>query len=205
MLESKLKIEVPVGISNRHIHLSQQHLEALFGKGYELTKMKDTYQHGQFAANETLTLVGPKGIIENVRILGPIRKETQIEISMTDSYKLGIKAPVRDSGKLDGSPGCALIGPNGVVSLQRGVILAERHIHMSPAEAHAAGLQDNDRVVVLAGDVRELCFHHVLVRVHSSFSLEIHIDTDEANAAGLRNGDKVMIIGRESHRLEMVG
>jgi putative phosphotransacetylase len=205
MPENKLKLEVPVGISNRHIHLSQQHLEALFGKGYELTKMKDTYQPGHFAANETLTVVGPKGIIENIRILGPIRKETQIEISLTDSYKLGIKAPVRESGKLEGSAGCALIGPNGVVSLQRGVILAERHIHMSLAEAHAACLQDNDRVLVLAGDVRELCFHHVLVRVHPSFNLEIHIDTDEANAAALRNGDKVMIIGKHSHRLEMVG
>jgi len=205
VFEGKMKIEVPVGISNRHIHLSRQHLEALFGKGFELTKMKNTYQHGQFAANETLTVVGPKGIIENIRILGPIRKETQIEISMTDSYKLGVNAPVRDSGKLDDTPGCALIGPKGVVSLQQGVILAERHIHMSHIEAHAAGLQDNSRVVVQAGDIRKLCFHHVLVRVHPSFRLEIHIDTDEANAAGIRNGDKVMIVDRETYALEMVG
>ncbi|KKM12151.1 hypothetical protein SY88_04680 [Clostridiales bacterium PH28_bin88] len=198
-------LEVPVGISNRHVHLTRQHIELLFGKGYQLTKLKDMKHVGQFAAQETVTIVGPKGIVENVRVMGPTRKETQVELSLTDSYRLGIKAPVRDSGQLEGTPGCALVGPKGVVGLSRGVIIAERHIHMSPADALETGLNDTDRVMVMAGDVRELCFHHVLVRVHPTFSLEMHLDTDEANAAMLKNGDLVRVIEKEPSSLHMVG
>jgi len=198
-------LAVPVGISNRHVHLSQQHVEILFGQGYQLTKMKDQRQIGQFACNETVTVIGPKGILENVRVLGPARGETQIEVSLTDSFRLGITPPVRESGKLEDSPGCHLVGPKGAVTLSRGVIIAERHIHMSPKDAQLAGLRDNDRVTVLAGTVREVVFHHVLVRVHPSFNLEIHLDTDEANAAMVKNDELVYILSKEPSALHLAG
>ena len=185
--------KVPVGISNRHIHLSQQDLETLFGPGYELTVRGPLSQTGQFAAEETVTFEGPKSSISNVRILGPTRKETQIEISRTDSFALGLKPPVRDSGLLDGSPGVTVIGPKGRVTLDKGVILAQRHIHMNEEDAARFGVKDKEMVSVRVGGERGVVFENVLVRVRSDFVLEMHIDTDEANAAILSNGELVEV------------
>lgn len=185
---------VPVGVSNRHIHLSQGHLEELFGKGYELTNIKDLSQKGEFAAKETVTIVGPKGAIEKVRVLGPIRSRSQVEISRTDSFKLGINAPVKQSGKIEGTPGCIVIGPKNIIKLEEGVILADHHIHMSPSDAKKFNVIDGERVSVHVKGSRKITFHNVLVRVKPSFVLEFHIDTDEANASLLSSGDFVKIL-----------
>lgn len=187
-------MKVPVGISNRHVHLSQEHLEQLFGKGYQLTKQKDLKQYGQFAAEETVTLIGPKGRIGNVRILGPVRSQTQVEISRTDSYVLGIDPPIRDSGDLKGSAGIVIEGPKGQISIDEGVILAFRHIHFSLEDARNFGVEDKQFVSVEVEGTRSLILENVLCRVHKDYRLEFHIDTDEANAAGLRNGMEVEVI-----------
>jgi propanediol utilization protein len=192
-LAKEILAKVPVGISNRHIHLSQQDLEALFGPGYELTVRNDLSQTGQYAAEETVTVEGPKSSMANVRILGPTRKETQIEISRTDSFGLGLKPPVRDSGFLDGSPGVTLIGPKGKVTLDKGVMIAQRHIHMTEAEAESFGVKDKELVSVRVGGERGVTFENVLVRVRNDFVLEMHIDTDEANASMLGNGQLVEV------------
>ena len=185
---------VPIGVSARHVHLTQEHVEALFGPGYQLTKKKDL-MGGQFASNEQVTIVGLKlRAIENVRILGPVRKKSQVEISATDAMKLGIKAPIRDSGNTEGSAPIALVGPKGAIYLKEGCIVAMRHIHMSPADASAAGLHDGDIVSVKADNERGTTFNHVKIRVDESFTLEMHIDTDEANAAKIVTGDTVTII-----------
>jgi putative phosphotransacetylase len=166
-------------------------VEVLFGKGYQLTKKKEL-MGGQFASNEQVTIVGLKlRAIENVRILGPCRKASQVEISKTDALKLGVKAPVRESGKTAGSAPIALVGPKGVLYLNEGCIVAQRHIHMSPADAAAAGVKDGDIVSVKAENERGTTFNHVKIRVDASFTLEMHIDTDEANAAGIKHGDTV--------------
>ena len=188
---SKQGFAVPVGVSARHVHLSQADLEVLFGEGYQLTKKKEL-MGGQFASNEQVTIVGLKlRAIENVRILGPCRKASQVEISKTDALKLGIKAPVRESGDVAGSAPIALVGPKGVLYLNEGCIVAQRHIHMSPADAAAAGVKDGDIVSVQAENERGTTFNHVKIRVHETFTLEMHIDTDEANAAGIKQGDTV--------------
>ncbi|HHU62541.1 MAG TPA: phosphate propanoyltransferase [Natronincola sp.] len=184
---------VPVGISNRHIHLSNQDLETLFGKGYELTVRNDLSQTGQFAAEETISIEGPKSSMQNIRILGPTRAETQLEISRTDSFALGVRPPVRDSGSLEGSPGIKLIGPEGEVVLDKGVIIAQRHIHMTEEDAEKFGVEDKDLVSVRVGGERGVIFENVLVRVRNDFVLEMHIDTDEANAAILGNGQEVEV------------
>lgn len=182
---------VPIGVSARHIHLTQEHVETLFGEGYQLTKKKEL-MGGQFASNEQVTLVGLKlRAIENVRILGPCRKASQVEISKTDALKLGVKAPIRESGNVAGSAPIALVGPKGVLYLNEGCIVAQRHIHMSPADAAAAGVKDGDIVSVKAENERGTTFNHVKIRVDDSFTLEMHIDTDEANAAGIKHGDTV--------------
>lgn len=185
---------VPVGVSNRHIHLSQEHVEALFGPGYQLTKKKEL-MGGQFAANECCTIVGLKlRAIENVRVLGPARKSTQVEISSTDARKLGINVPVRESGDIAGSAPIAIVGPKGAIYCKEGCIVAARHIHMSPADAAAAGVSDGDYVSVKVENVRGTTFNNVKIRVDDSFTLEMHIDTDEANASEIKQGDKVMIM-----------
>lgn len=185
---------VPVGVSARHVHLTQEHVEVLFGKGYQLTKKKDL-MGGQFASNERVTIVGLKlRAIENVRILGPCRKQSQVEISATDARTLGVPAPVRESGHLEGSAPIALIGPKGALYLKEGCIVAMRHIHMSPKDAMAAGLKNGDVVSVKADNDRGTTFNHVVIRVNPSFTLEMHIDTDEANAAGIKQGDTVRIV-----------
>lgn len=186
--------KVPVGVSNRHIHLSQADVETLFGKGYQLTKKKDL-MGGQFAANECCTIVGLKlRAIENVRVLGPTRKNTQVEISQTDARKLGINVPVRESGDVAGSAPIAIVGPKGALYCKEGCIIAARHIHMSPTDAKVAGLKDGDYVKVRVDNERGTTFEKVKIRVDESFTLEMHIDTDEANASEIAQGDIVTIV-----------
>lgn len=185
---------VPVGVSNRHIHLSKEDLETLFGPGYELTKKKEL-MGGQFAAEECCTIVGLKlRAIENVRVLGPVRKKTQVEISSTDARTLGIKVPVRESGDTAGSAPIAIVGPKGAVYCKEGCIVAARHIHMSPSDAAKAGVNDGDYVSVRVDNERGTTFDKVKIRVDESFTLEMHIDTDEANASEIKSGDKVAIV-----------
>ena len=188
--------EVPVRISGRHIHISQRDLNQLYGPGSQLTKYRNLDQPGQFAAKETLTVVGPRGVIEDVRILGPVRNNTQVEISGTDGYHLGIDPPVRDSGNLDGTPGIVLVGPSGAVTLKNGVILAATHIHLSIQDAAMLNLKNGDRVQVLVDGERDLIFNEVLIRVDRNFITEMHVDTDEANAAVIGDGDCVTILGK---------
>lgn len=194
MEEKSNGYQVPVGVSARHIHLTQEHVETLFGQGYRLTKKKDL-MGGQYACNETVTVVGLKlRAIENVRVLGPVRKASQLEISATDAMKLGVAAPIRESGNVAGSAPIAVVGPKGVIYLEEGCIIAMRHIHMSPADAMAAGVEDGDIVSVKADNERGTVFNQVKIRVNDSFTLEMHIDTDEANASKIKTGDKVTII-----------
>lgn len=186
--------EIKVGVSQRHVHLSREDLETLFGKGYELTVKK--YLMGrEFASNEVVTLVGPSlKAIENVRVLGPVRKNTQVEISRTDTFVLKVSPPVRPSGKIEGSEKMVLVGPKGSVYLKEGVIIANRHIHLTPEYALANGIRDNDLVDVEIEGVKPTRFYDVQVRVRDDFNVEMHIDTDDANSAGLKNGAKVKII-----------
>ena len=185
---------VPIGVSARHVHLTQEHVEALFGPGYQLTKKKDL-MGGQFASNETVTIVGLKlRAIENVRILGPVRKASQVEISATDAVRLGMKVPVRESGNIAGSAPIARVGPKGALYLKEGCIIAMRHIHMSPKDAEAAGVKDGDIVSVKADNERGTIFNQVKIRVDESFTLEMHIDTDEANASQISQGSTVYIL-----------
>jgi propanediol utilization protein len=178
-------MKIPIEISARHAHLSKKDLEKLFGSGYELTKKKDLSQLGQFAARETVKLVGPKGEINDLRILGPCRDKTQVEISQTDAHRLGINPPVRESGDLDGSAGIKIVGPAGEIEEKEGVILALRHIHMDPETARQLGIKNGDKVKVDISGARDLLFENVIVRVKDSYRLAMHIDTDEANAAGI--------------------
>lgn len=184
---------IPTGVSNRHIHLSAGHIEMLFGCGHALTREKDLKQIGEFAAAETVTLVGPKGVIRGVRVLGPVRRNTQIEISRTDGFSLGINPPLRDSGDIKGSAGIVVVGSCGAVTLQEGVICATRHIHMQTAAAMQFGVSDGERVTVGIEGPRGGYLANVLVRVNPDFRLEFHIDTDEANALGLKNGELVTL------------
>ena len=176
---------VPIGVSARHIHLTQEHVEALFGPGYQLTKKKEL-MGGQFASNETVTIVGLKlRAIENVRILGPVRKASQVEVSATDAIKLGMNVPVRESGDVAGSAPIAIVGPKGAVYLKEGCIVAKRHIHMSPEDAARFGVVDKQVVKVRFESGRGGTLEDVPVRVDPSFDLEMHIDTDEANGLGI--------------------
>ena len=187
---------IKVGVSQRHVHLSQEDLETLFGKGYELTVKK--YLMGrEFASEEFVTLVGPSlKVIEKVRVLGPVRKNTQVEISRTDTFVLKVSPPVRPSGKIEGSEKLVLVGPKGTVYLKEGVIIANRHIHLTPEYAAAHGIKDNDYVDVEIDGIKPTRFYDVQVRVRDDFNVEMHIDTDDANSAGLKNGAKVTIINK---------
>lgn len=176
--------KVQIGLSNKHLHLSEEHIEALFGKGHKLTPTKDLVQPGQYACEEKVDIVGPKATLKGIRVLGPARPETQVELAMTDARTIGIKAPVRESGKLEGTPGCTLIGPAGTVELDHGVIVALRHIHLSPEEAVEAGVKDKDVVSVKIEGERGLIFDNVLIRSGNGHKREAHFDTDEGNAAG---------------------
>ena len=186
--------DIKVGVSARHVHLSREDLDTLFGKGFELTKKK-TLMGREFASDQQVTLVGPSlRAIENVRVLGPVRKNTQVEISRTDTFVLKVSPPVRPSGDIKGSEKLVLVGPKGSVYLNEGVIIANRHIHLTPEYAQKNGINDGDYVDVLVGSIKPTKFFDVQVRVRDDFNVEMHIDTDDANACGLKNGEKVKII-----------
>ncbi len=188
--------QIKVGVSQRHVHLSQEDLETLFGKGYELT-VKKVLMGREYASNEVVTLVGPSlKAIENVRVLGPVRKNTQVEISRTDTFVLKVSPPVRPSGDIKGSEKIVLVGPKGSVYLNEGVIIANRHIHLSPEGAAEHEVGDGDYVDVKIDGEKPTMFYDVQVRVRDDFHSEMHIDTDDANCAGLKNGNKVTIIGK---------
>jgi acetate kinase len=190
---------IPVGVSVRHVHLSRAHCDALFGTGHELAMRREVTQKGQYVTRETVDLVGPKGEIRGVAIINPLRAETQVEIAKSDAFVLGVSPPIRESGRLDGTPGLRLRGPAGEVALERGVILALRHVHMSPGDAARFGVVDKDVIAVRVDGEREMTMGDVLVRVREDFVLDMHIDTDEANAAGLGN-DSVVAFERVQGR-----
>lgn len=194
---SRLGIQLPaaakapnallVNISARHCHLTQAAVEALFGRGHKLTPMKALYQDGQFAAKESVTLIGPRSrVISNLRILGPCRDLNQIELAYTDAVSLGFEIPVRMSGAIQGTPGCMLMGPNGYFELEQGVIRAQPHVHMHPDDASFYGVKHLDTMKLKIHGPLGMTFDQLVVRVDPSFKLEVHIDTDEGNACGLK-------------------
>lgn len=186
-------LTIPVGVSARHLHLCREHLDILFGKDYELTPIKEL-MGGQYSSKETVTIVGTKlRPIENVRILGPLRSKTQIEVSKTDAIRLGLNPPIRPSGKIEGSAPITIVGPKGALFLPEGCIIAQRHIHMSSADAARFHVGDGEIVSVKSLGGRGGMLNHVLVRVDDSFTLEMHIDTDEGNALGIKTNDPVII------------
>lgn len=188
------ELQIPVGISNRHVHLSQADLDALFGCGYCLTPIKDLSQLGQYACRETLTVCGPKGVIEKLRILGPVRSQTQVEILAGDCFKLGVKAEPRLSGDLAGTSGVTLVGPKGSVRTSEGVIIAKRHIHMHPSDAWQFSVRDGETVKIAVDGPRGGIFHDVSIRVTEESSLEFHLDTEEANALGVTSRTVIRIV-----------
>lgn len=179
------KIYVPVASSARHIHLCRADVEKLFGAGYQLQEFKKLSQPGQFACKEQVTVVGPKGELKKVRVLGPERKETQVEIALTDSFALGIRPPVRMSGKISGTPGCKLVGPAGTAEVAEGVIVAARHLHLSGEQAAMFGLKDGQVVRLKSEGERAVIFDNVVVRAGKGHDMEVHIDTDEANCIAM--------------------
>lgn len=189
-----MELKLPIGLSNKHIHLSQEDLDTLFGEGYELTIKKDLSQPGQYACEEKVDIVGPKGTLKGVRILGPVRSSTQVEISITDAFKLGVEPIIRNSGDIDGTPGAKIVGPKGEVELEKGIIVAARHIHMHTEDAERFGVKDGDIVKVKTEGIRSLVFENVLVRAGDTHALEMHVDIEEGNAAGVKNGDMVELI-----------
>jgi putative phosphotransacetylase len=186
--------QVSAGVSNRHVHLSTKDIEALFGTGYQLTVKKELSQPGEFASEETVTLVGPKGKLPGVRILGPARKNSQAEITVGDAVKLGISAPVRDSGNLEGSGSVVIEVNDKKIDLNQGVIVAGRHLHASTEDAEKYGLKDREIVKVKVEGPRGGTMENVLVRVSPTYSLDLHVDIEEANALGIKNGDLVTVI-----------
>jgi putative phosphotransacetylase len=189
--------KVKVGISNKHLHLCEADLATLFGAGHKLTVKKELSQPGQFAAEETVDVVGPKGTLKGMRVLGPTRKESQVELAMTDARVIELSLPVRESGVLDGTPGVKLIGPKGEIELAKGAIIALRHIHLSVDQAKEANVKDKDWVTVKTFGSRPLIFEDVLIRSGDGHFSEMHVDTDEGNAAGIKNDDMVEIIGKK--------
>ncbi len=185
---------IPVGVSNRHIHLSREDLDTLFGQGYELNVLKELTQPGQYGCRETLTICGPKGAIEKVRVLGPVRGKTQVEVLAGDSFKLGVVAPARSSGDLEATPGITLIGPKGSVQLTEGLIVAQRHIHMSLADARYLGVTDRQIVSIKLDGPRGGIFHNVMVRADNSSVLEFHVDIEEANAMNINADSEIIIV-----------
>lgn len=189
------KKKIPVEVSARHIHLCQKDLEKLFGKGYKLKKMKKLFQPGEFATKETVEIKGKLGRSFNLRVLGPLRKETQVELSKTDAISLRmLPIPIRDSGDLKGTPGALLVGPKGKINLQRGVINSWRHLHCNPQEAQKIGLKNGDLISMKVNGLGAVTFHNVKVRVEKNSRLCLHLDTDEGNAANIREKGKGEII-----------
>lgn len=189
------KLAIPVGVSNKHCHLTEAHFKILFGATASPKKVKDIKQPGFYAAEELIDIQGPKGVLKKIRLVAPYRANTQIEIAVTDAISIGLKPPVRESGDVKGSAGATLIGPAGKVEIKEGVIIAQRHLHFSPAEAKASGMTNGEVVRVRCGTGagRSTVFEDVVVRVSDKYSLEFHVDTDEANAAGIKTGDFVHI------------
>ena len=187
-------LTIEIEASGRHIHLSRAHVDALFGVGYKLTPVKDLSQPGQFACKERVTLVGPKGELKNVVVLGPERGESQVEISLTDAVSLGITPPVRQSGELAGTPGLTVRNGNRMITLEHGLIAARRHIHMTPEDAARWGVADNQSVRLKTFTARPVVFDDVVVRVSPKFCTMVHLDYDEANACGFQKGDRSMIL-----------
>lgn len=186
-------MKITVGISNKHAHLTQEQIETLFGKDYELTFFRGIKQPDEFVSNEKIDVQGPKGILKDVRILGPAREKAQIEMTLTNAREVGVEAEIRQSKDVGGTSGVKLIGPAGEYLLKEGVIAALRHLHMTPEEAESLDLHEGQHVAVETAGDRGVIFKNVVVRIDELFSLEFHIDTDEANAAGLKNGDEVML------------
>lgn len=184
---------IPVGVSNRHLHLSQEDQDILFGAGYQLTPIKDLSQPGQFACKEVVTICGPKGAIEKVRVLGPVRSKTQVEILTGDGFKLGVSAPARQSGDLAGTPGITIVGPKGSVQIKEGLIVAQRHIHMSSEDAVVFGVHDGQIVDIEVEGPRGGTFANVIIRANNTSALECHVDTDEANAMSINSSTKIKI------------
>jgi putative phosphotransacetylase len=187
--------QVKLGISARHLHLNRQDMDTLFGPGSELRKIKELGQPGEFTSEEKVDLVSEKSVLKGVRIIGPLRPATQVELAMTDARSLGITPPLRDSGNLKGSLGIKLVGPKGEVILKEGVIIAERHVHLDLETAGRFNLKDHDRVNVQVPGERPVLFESVLVRVKANYAPEFHIDTDEGNASFAKNDQMVEIIG----------
>lgn len=188
------RYEIPVGISNRHVHLSQADVNSLFGEGYQMTKLKDLSQPGQYACKETVTICGPKGAIEKVRILGPIRSKTQVEVLTGDSFKLGVTAQVKLSGDLYGTSGITLVGPKGSIQTTEGLIVAQRHVHMTPKDAQHFGVHDGEIVSIKINGPRGGIYNNVVIRANDTSALECHIDVEEANAMNLNSLSKIKII-----------
>lgn len=186
--------EIPVGVSNRHVHLSEKDLNILFGDNYQLMKIKDLSQPGQYACKETVTICGPKGAIEKVRILGPTRSKTQVEVLAGDCFKLGTVPQPRLSGDLSKTPGVTIIGPKGSVQIEEGLIVAQRHIHMTPEEANSLGVYDGQIVSIKFDDLRGGIYSNVVIRANDVSKLECHIDTEEANAMSINSKSKIKII-----------
>ena len=186
------KPELVVSISARHVHLTDEHVQALFGPGRKLTPVRELYQEGYFAAEETVMIVGPRRrMLPSVRVLGPTRKASQVELAFTDGISLGIDLPVRMSGNIEGTPGCVLVGPKGVIDLEQGVIRAKRHVHMGPGDAAFYGVADGDRMSLRVHSPCNTVFEDLVVRVGEEIKLEVHLDTDEGNAADLEHAEKV--------------
>jgi len=184
---------IPVGVSNRHLHLSQADQDVLFGAGYQMTPIKDLSQPGQFACKEMVTICGPKGAIEKVRVLGPVRNKTQVEILTGDGFKLGVSAPARQSGDLEGTPGITIVGPKGSVQINEGLIVAQRHIHMTLEDAAAYGVHDGQIVDIEIEGPRGGTYANVIVRANNTSALECHLDTEEANAMSINSSTKIKI------------
>lgn len=194
VFRSSGRIYVPVAASARHVHLCRADVERLFGAGYRLQKFRDLSQPDQFACKEQVTVVGPKGELKKVRVLGPERAQTQVEIALTDSFALGVRPPIRMSGKLEGTPGCCLLGPAGSVELTSGLIAAARHLHLSVRQAALFGLTDGQRVSLRSTGERACVLENVIVRCGDGHDMEAHIDTDEANAIAMSGTTMMEVI-----------
>ncbi len=189
-----MKKEVPIGLSNRHIHLTEEHINELFGEENVLTRIKDLSQPGQYACAEKVDIIGPKGTLKGVRVIGPARSKTQVEILLSDAYTLGVKPPIKDSGDLCGCPSAKIVGPKGEIEVDECIMVAARHIHMHVDDAKEFGVEDGQKVKVKIEGERGLVFDNVLIRVSPKYALEMHIDIEEGNAAGASNGTMVELI-----------
>lgn len=190
-------MRIPIGISVRHVHLTKEHLELLFGKDYNLEILKELSQVGEYASVETISIKGPKGTIDRVRVLGPTRNYTQVEVSKTDAYKLGLNPPVRESGDIKDSSPIILVGPSGEIELSEGCIIATRHIHITPNEIKKMGLKNVTKVSLLVDGIKGGIMHNVSLKISDAYSLECHLDTDDGNAFLINQGDFGTIIKEE--------